>query len=264
METKWRFERVVSHKLQGYVWVVSNPEGRRGYFKFATEDQWHYSGPLIANEFIASHLATHLGFPVGELQEAVVPGPDGVHQHGVVSVVVPAQDVTTWGGAPSEVVQHPERFVYDVPLLSTLVVFDAWTANIDRATGKNIVLYRDHLSQKYRWYLIDHALAMYGAPCKWKDKPWDSRYWEQIWKYHHVPKGLLKLQSTKQTLEPMIERIESLPNTVISDALSQVSRELLDDPGRVFTQRLLLQRRKRLRKMLNEWLEYHGTKEYRR
>jgi hypothetical protein len=34
------------------------------------------------------------------------------------------------------------------------------------------VLHRELGGSRYRWYLIDHALALLGAPCKWERDAW--------------------------------------------------------------------------------------------
>ncbi|WP_019122737.1 hypothetical protein [Brevibacillus massiliensis] len=74
---RWTLKTAWKAKRQGAVWIVEDQDGRRGYFKFATKRQWFFSGPMIANEFIAAALARKLGFPVASLEIADVRGPDG-------------------------------------------------------------------------------------------------------------------------------------------------------------------------------------------
>lgn len=239
-----------------------NEEGRRGYFKFATKKQRYYSGPLIANEMISAALAEMLGFPVASLELATVVGPDRKRRNGIVSISEAANEVITWKEADKKVHQRAEDHVKDIELLSTLVVFDAWITNTDRATGKNLILYRDHEEDKYSWYLIDHGLALYGSPRKWRIRgDWKSSVWDKVWIFYHVPRGLLRLQSSFETLEPMIAKIESLPEAKIEEALNCVPKEYLTEKERRFIKRLLLYRQERLQKIIKRWLNYQGKKE---
>lgn len=259
---QWRFERVVSEKLQGQVWRVQS-EGRVGYFKFAREDQWRYSGPYIANEWITAALARRLGLPVADLEVADVVGPDGVAWHGVVSVVTPADEVISWAKAPQAVRQRPEDHLYDVARLSQLVVFDAWTANVDRATGTNLILYRHQGEQRYHWYLIDHALCLLGAPYKWEKHRWRDPFWSRLWLYYHTPQGLLRLQSSWSALSPMIRRIERLQPGDIDAAIASAPQGSLPSRMRQETRALLLHRQRILRTLLRRWLTFRGVKEFR-
>ncbi|MCL6548004.1 MAG: hypothetical protein K6T30_03745 [Alicyclobacillus sp.] len=258
---QWRFERVVSEKLQGQVWRVQS-EDRVGYFKFARDDQWRYSGPYIANEWITAKLARRLGLPVADLEVADVVGPDGEAWHGIVSVVTRADEVISWAKAPPAVRQRPEDHVYDVARLRQLVVFDVWVANVDRASGRNLVLYRETDQTLYRWYLIDHALTLLGAPYKFKRHPWTSPYWEDVWRYYHVPSGLLRLQSSWAALAPLVERIEQLPAAFLTEAVEVPPQAAMSQALRQETRALLEHRQRRLRKMIRRWLSYRGVKEY--
>jgi hypothetical protein len=261
-QKRWKLIKAWKSKRQGQVWIVKNKEGIRGYFKFTTRKQWFFSGPMIANEWIAANLAHRLGFPTAELRTAAVRGPDGVIRRGIVSVEVPAREVTTWRQADENVQYAPEEYLNYIEILCCLVVFDAWIANIDRALGKNLILYRNHPDEKYSWYLIDHGHALYGSPRKWKRGAWNSLLWQQLWRFYHVPKGLLRIQSSFSALEPMIEKIESLQPSDIDAALNSVPRRYLQLKERLFIKRLLLHRQKRIRKIIQNWLAYKGTKEY--
>lgn len=259
---EWRLIKAWKAKRQGQVWVVENQYGRRGYFKFARADQWFFSGPMIANEYISAALATKLGFPVADLEQATVTGPDNIEQRGIVSLELPALEVITWRNAAPDVHKHPEKHVNHIDRLAQLVVFDAWIANIDRATGKNLVLCRDKPDAKYDWYLIDHGHCLYGSPRKWKRGQWNAPIWEQLWRYYNVPKGLLRLQSDYETLLPMIRKIESLNEGDIEMAMQTVPKGFLKDKERRFIKRLLLHRQKNLRTIIRRWLAYKGVKEY--
>lgn len=263
MSHRWSLKQTWKEKRQGQVWIVENPFGRRGYFKFARKDQWYFSGPMIANEFIAAALAKKLGFPVSRLEHATVIGPDGKEQKGIVSLATEALEVITWNNADNRVRSNPELYVHHPELLRALVVFDAWIANIDRATGKNLILYRNGADEKYGWYLIDHGHTLYGSPRKWARGAWNKPIWQQIWRFYNTPKGLLRLQSSWKTMKPMVKKIESLTSSDIDKAIGQVPDGYLRSRERRFIKRLLLTRQKQLRSMIKRWLAYKGRKEYR-
>ncbi|WDL98323.1 HipA family kinase [Alicyclobacillus sp. ALC3] len=258
----WRFERKLSAKLQGSVWIVTNPVEGTGFFKFATPDQWHYAGPYIANEWAAATLAKQLRFPVAKLDLAEVIGSDGLPRQGIVSVATQAAEITTWNQIGQIVRERPEEQVENIKRLRQLVVFDAWIANVDRAVGKNIVLYRRPGAQRYNWYLIDHALALLGAPYKWDEHDWSTAYWDKLWRYYHVPNGLLRIQSSWRVLEPMVERIEQMPVETIEEAVRSVPAGALSAPLQAEMIDLLLHRRARLRRIIRRWLAYSGVKEF--
>lgn len=262
MTSTWRLISTFKAKPQGHVWYVADDNERQGYFKFTVPDNWYFSGPLFANEYIAAKLARHLDFPVAKLKRATVLGPDGNPQEGFVSIKKTAREITTWCDVDKEVVNYPEKYVNHLDLIRLLVVFDAWIVNVDRANGKNLVLYRNDPSEKYDWYLIDHGLTLYGPPRKWERGAWNSPYWDQLWNYYHVPKGLLRLQSSAKTLQPMIRKIESVRKSDIDRIIRKVPKEYLGDKERFIIRRLLLYRQKRLRSIIMRWLNYSGTKEF--
>jgi hypothetical protein len=259
---EWMLKETWKAKRQGYVWVVENREGDRGYFKFTTRSQWYYAGPMVANEWVAAALARQLGFPVAKLEIAAVRGPDGRVRKGIVSVEERAAEVVTWRNAAEDIRRRPEEYVNQINYLCGLVVFDAWIANIDRAMGKNLILYRNQMNEKYNWYLIDHGHALYGSPRKWKRGPWDAPLWQKLWRFYHVPQGLLRLQSSLPALESMIKRIQSLDRTQIDAALHSVPKGFLKEKERMFMRRMLLQRQKQVGTMMKRWIAYKGTKEY--
>ncbi|MBW5446306.1 hypothetical protein GE107_09565 [Cohnella sp. CFH 77786] len=260
---RWTLERDWKSKRQGQVWIVRDSSGNRGYFKFARKDQWYYSGPLVANEYIAAALAKQLGFPVADLEWAEVDGPERRSERGVVSRAAGAWEVITWREADSRVRQDPAKYVNRFGQLRQLIVFDAWIANLDRASGKNLILYRNGPHEKYDWYLIDHGNSLYGSPRKWKRGSWKSAYWRKIWRYYHTPKGLLRVQSSWAALKPMVRRIEGLSSSQIEAALRSVPAGCLRGRDRRFTKRFLLTRRNQLRGMIKRWLAYPGVKESR-
>lgn len=255
-------ERTWKNKKQGKVWIVTNEKGQKGYFKFTTQKHWFYSGTMIANEFIAAALARQLGFPTAKLEYTSVVGPDGKKQKGIVSVSEDANEVITWYEAPAYVWNQPEKYVEQVDLLSQLVVFDAWITNIDRAPGKNLILYRQNSWEKYKWYLIDHGHTLFGSPRKWKRGSWNSAIWKKLWRFYNVPRGLLRLQSCKDNLEPMIRKIENMTRKEIEMAIGEAPKETIQKKEKEFIKKLLLTRKKQIRHIMYNWLDYKGTREY--
>jgi hypothetical protein len=259
---QWELIEACKPKRQGHVWVVEDRSGERGLFKFATEQQWYFSGPLVANEVVASSLSQRLGLPVAELEHASVQGLDGVWREGIVALASTAPETIPWSEAHDRIHDRAEEHVNQIDLLSQLVVFDAWIANIDRASGQNLVLYRQHPDERYDWYLAGHGHSLYGSPRKWARGAWHMPIWEQLWRFYNVPKGLLRLQSSMEALEPMILKIEGLKESEIEGVLRQVPRGALRPRERQFIKRLLLRRQKRLRKIIESWLAYGGPKEH--
>ena len=259
---QWELIEAGKPKRHGYVWVVEDRSGERGLFKFATEQQWYFSGPLVANELVAASLSKRLGLPVAELEQASVQGPDGIWREGIVALASTAPEEIPWCEAKDCVHEHPEEHVNEIELLSQLVVFDAWIANIDRASRYNLVLYRHHPEEPYDWYLAGHGHSLYGSPRKWARGAWNTSLWEQLWRFYNVPKGLLRLQSSMEALEPMIRKIEGLKESEIDAMLRRVPRGALRPRVRQFIKRLLLRRQKRLRKIIETWMAYSGPKEH--
>lgn len=264
MIERWQLRDILEQKRQGDVWQVVSNLGRIGYFKFATKEQAYFSGPMIANELIAAKLAARLGLPVGELQLATVLGQDGIARTGLVSVSVQAQEIVTWRDLPKKVRLKAERYVKHVDLLRMVVVFDAWITNIDRASGKNLILYRNDASEKYDWYLIDHGLTLHGSPYKWERHAWDTPHWQRLWQFHHVSEGMARLQRRFSELEPMIARIEAMGDAEVTQLVEQTPRHLCSAAEREFIRRLLLTRKGQIRSIMRKWVDYKGEKEYNR
>nr|AYQ72231.1 hypothetical protein EAV92_06390 [Cohnella candidum] len=257
----WTVLREWKAKRQGQVWIVRHVSGKRGYFKYATRKQWYFAGPFVANEYIAAKLAAILGFPVAELTIARIRGKDGRIRSGVVSIAEDADEVVTWREAGGHVRSDPARYVNRIDLLRQLIVFDAWITNLDRSNGRNLILYRNRESEKYDWYLIDHGNTLYGSPRKWKRGTWRSPIWQRVWRFCHTPRGLLRLQSSWEVLEPMVSKIESLTEKQIDAALNSVPIGYIGGEHKQFTKRLLLSRKKQLRGIMKRWLAFRGIKE---
>lgn len=258
----WKLVKVWMKKPQGDVWVVRSSTGKRHFFKTTERKNPYYAGTMVANEFIAAALANKLGFPVGRLVLAKVKGPDGVWRKGIISKEVGAREVITWNSAKAAVKRTPEKYIKNLQKLKALVVFDAWIVNIDRGKGNNIILYRNHPKAKYDWYLIDHANTLYGSRYKWKRRGvWNRTFWQKLWKYYHVPKGMLRLQSSPQSINPMIRKIASLTAQDIDKAIGRVPRSHLKKRSARFIRKLLITRQRQLPAILRRWRAYKGRKE---
>jgi hypothetical protein len=258
----WKLVKKWKEKPQGQVWIVQDNKARVGYFKYADPKQWYFSGPMIANELISAALARKLGLPVARLELTEIIDTGGTKKRGIVSIKKSAQEVITWAEANQEIKQNPVKYLNQVHLLRSLVVFDAWIANIDRSVGKNLILHRNQVDDKYNWYLIDHGNCLYGSPRRWKKTSWNSPYWSKIWLFSHVPKGFMKLKYNRRLLNPMIKKIENLRISDIEAAISSVPTRYLDYRKRKFIRRLLMSRKQQIRKMIYSWIKFNGIKEY--
>lgn len=258
----WKFESVLMQKWQGDVWIVRDHRGRRGYFKSFMGKNKLFVGTLVANEYIAATLAQRLGFPCARLEMANVKGPDGIMKTGLISVEASAREVFPWSHANHRIKSSPHKYLEGIQTLKTLVVFDAWIANIDRGTGENIILYRTRPYGKYHWYLIDHGLSLYGSSFKWRKALWTSPMWDKLWIYSYVPRGLLRLQSNSAALSAMIRRIEAFTVSDINKAIASVPPGYINHLEKSYIRNILLHRKKRLRYMIRLWLNYKGRKEF--
>lgn len=263
MSFEWRVERLLHHKLQGDVWAVTSEAGQRGYFKVPGRRRY-YGGTMIANELIAANLAAQLGFPVAQLSVEKLRCPDGIWRKGIVSIERQAKELVSWSGVSAGVKRNPQKNLHNLHRLGQLVVFDAWILNTDRASGRNLILYRNNQHSKYDWYLIDHGNTLYGSPYRWRQTNWQSPHWEDLWRYYYVPQGLLRLQSRRDTIEAMINEICSIPACMIQYVVDTVPAEYLPSRERYITLQLLLARQAKLRQIMVRWLDYRGKKEYKR
>ena len=253
----WKIVECWKNKLQGQVWKVRDASGRTGYFKFARPDQWFYSGPLVGNEWLAKRLADELRLNAAPVEPVHIHF-EGADLYGIVSLPAAASH-TCWRALPERVRRHAQSRVHRMRRLLGVIAFDAWLTNIDRGSGSNIILYKDSGSL-YRWYLIDHAYALYGSPRKWSRFDPMHRHWQQIWQFCHVPRGFSQL-ADRESLLDMARRIGDLSPSYLRDAVAAVP-----DPG--YTDRIkrdvygtLLYRRTRLANMLDRWLRFDGSKE---
>lgn len=254
----WEIVERWKNKLQGQVWKVTNQNGREGYFKFAFDNQWYYSGPIAGNEWIAKRLADELKLPCAPLEPATVRYND-MDLRGIVSLPMARKRLFDWRTADDGIRLHPLERVRGAGRLVSTVAFDAWLANIDRGSGRNIILYEDD-DGRCRWYLIDHAHALLGSPRKWNSHKPDDRYWRQIWRFYHLPRGWQR-HATRSVLMDMSDRIRKVPQSLLHDLVAHVPDQKYTDAMKKDVYLMLLYRRKHLPNMLDAWLRYRGRKE---
>ncbi|MEJ8543816.1 HipA family kinase [Brevibacillus borstelensis] len=236
--------------------------GTKGYFKFPVTKQWKNYRILLANEYIAAELAGLVGLPAAGVKEISVKGPKGRRPRGIVSLRATAREVIPWKKASPEVHQNPERHVQQSELLAQLAVFDAWIMNPDR-TNRNLILYRDQPEDRYRWYLIDHGLALFGSPEKWKAKrakrsqasdtlfPRTNRRKTKL----RVPAGLKRFTSeNRAAVSKMIEKIQALSSQDVSKAIKKVPPTYLKRLEKDYIKRVLRSRQKMLPAFMEEVL----------
>ncbi len=259
--SKWKVVQKWIKNPQGEVWIVRDWQGNKGYFKIPGKNKY-YGGTMIANEIIAAALAKKLGLPVAKLSIVTINGPNGRKKTGIISHPKKAKEVITWSQASHQTKRHPTRYVANIQKLSQMLVFDAWIMNVDREMGKNLILYRNHKTEKYSWYLIDHGNTLYGSPYKWKRGKWNSKLWYHLWKYYNIPQGLLQIQNSSTTLMPMIKKIESMTLANINHAILQAPYSSLSTHEREKTRKILLSRKDKLQFIIKRWLTYQGVKEY--
>lgn len=252
---KWK------QKQQGQVWRVRDQNGRRGFFKFAYSAQWYDAGPISGNEWLAKQLTDLLSVPSAELELAQVEDGSETLQ-GIVSLPNESANLLSWNTLPDDVQKNPQGTVRNLKrLVSATIAFDVWVTNIDRASGKNIILYRA-ADGMYDWYLIDHGYALYGCARKWSGRNWPSRHWQQIWRFYHVPRGWTQL-ATRSNLMAMAARIQAIPEETLKNTVNGVPDPQYTPAIRNSVIALLFQRRRRLPALLDDWLNYDGNKEYR-
>lgn len=257
---RWQVISMWKNKPQGQVWRVRDEDGRRGFFKFARVDQWPFSGPLVANEWMAHILAQQLGLPTADLETASV-AHDGREYFGVVSLLHTGDRLSSWRSLPDGHKLQAEAYVCQSGHLVSTMVFDTWLTNIDRGSGKNIILFPSRESNCLQWYLIDHAYALYGSPNKWTHPPGHA-YWQEIWRFYHVPRGWVRL-AHRELLVHMANRIARLPNADLAHMIRHAPDPTFTPQLRSETLDMILRRQNRLVGMIDRWIAYAGEKESR-
>jgi hypothetical protein len=261
---KWKFKKVLRNRYGREIWIVKNREGTQGYFKFPVTRQRKNYRILLANEYIAAELAKLVGLPAAKVKEIRVKGRRGWKKRGIVSLKATAKEVIPWKKASPEVHRNPEQHVHQSDLLAQLAVFDAWIMNPDR-TNRNLILYRNQADDRYRWYLIDHGIALFGSPERWKTKkarrpqrsgalfPRTNRRKKQL----RIPAGLKRFTSDKRSLvSQMVEKIQALSPQDIKRAINKVPQKYLKKSEKAYIKRLLCARQKTLPAIMNDVLAH--------
>lgn len=120
------------------------------YFKYPLNNA---IGPIAANEFIASRLAEKLELPVMKTFLKEFEGKKGVITH------MAHGEPNMWRHFPYKA--DVERTLNDYEKLGKVIVFDVFILNTDR--NPDNFLYSRIGKRKYDYYLIDHALSLYGG-----------------------------------------------------------------------------------------------------
>lgn len=261
----WKFKRVLRNRYGRQIWIVANRRGTKGFFKFPSSQNRKEIRILAANEYIASSLAKSVGLPAAKVQRAKVKGPKGMKRIGLVSVKAKAKKLTAWKRAPSKAIKEPEIYVKKADLLAQVIPFDAWIMNPDR-TNHNLILYRNKSSRLYKWYLIDHGIALFGKANKWKlqkarkrfkrKKQFQFALLSKKGKGLVIPKGLKRFSAKNvDAMEGMITKIESLPKSAIRKAIRSVPKGYLRKTEKQFIKKVLLSRKKKIRQIVGEVLQ---------
>jgi hypothetical protein len=198
----------------------------------------------------------------------IVKGPGVGKKRGIVSEKAKAKRIVTWKHAFGKMANRIEAHVDLVDLLSQVIVFDAWILNWDR-TDRNLILYRNRPGETYKWYLIDHGLALFGSPEKWKRR-WARKPYKNSRSYEvalhprktrksisqRVPAGFKRLVLKKRAqVDEMVRVIQQLPAHEIERAIKKVPPGYLTKSERSFIKHMLLTRQKELHRIISRLLE---------
>ncbi len=259
--THWTIVDKWKEKPQGQVWRVQDQNGRKGFFKFAYPRQWYDAGPIVGNEWIAKQLTDLISVPSARVELAHVEDADETLR-GIVSLPLESTSLHSWRTLPDEVQRDPQNTVRNLThLVCATIAFDVWVTNIDRASGKNIILYQAS-DGMYDWYLIDHGYALYGCDRKWSGKHWRSSHWQQIWQFYHVPRGWTQF-AKRPNLMAMAARIQAIPEERLARMVRSAPDSNYTPAIKESVIAMLCHRKRRLPAMLDAWLDYDGNKEYR-
>ncbi|MDF2680063.1 MAG: hypothetical protein K0R47_1253 [Brevibacillus sp.] len=258
--SKWKFKKVVRKRYGRQIWKIATRKGEKGYFKFFVSQKHKDLRILVANEYIAASLAKRLGLPVAKVKKVSVRGPRGIKRKGIVSIRAAGKKVIPWKKAPGKVFRRPHHYVKKADLLAQLVVFDAWIMNPDR-TSHNLILYRQKSSKRYKWYLIDHGIALFGKQDQWKLRKAKKAFRRK--KQHKFallskkgkrllfPKGLKRFfRANQSAADKMIRKIQRLPRSTIRQAIGKVPKSYLKKTEKKFMTEVLVSRQKRMKKIV--------------
>jgi len=164
------------------------------------------------------------------------------------------------------VYRNPQKKLKNADLLARIVAFDAWIMNPDR-NNRNLILYRKKSAKRYKWYLIDHGIAVFGKPSRWSLKKAKRKFRKKkAYKFtmhtgskkkkQRIPKGLKRFtQEHRKSLDKMVKKIKKLPNSAIRKAVKKVPRGFLKKAERKFIAKALIHRKKQIKKIVKRMIK---------
>ncbi|MGG1664171.1 HipA family kinase [Brevibacillus sp. NRS-1366] len=259
---RWRYRKLFRKRYGRIIWLVTKRNGEKGYFKFPVQKkQRKEQRILVANEYIAAALAKRVGLPVAKVKLVTVRGPRGIRRRGLLSQKASANKVIPWKRAKKRVYRRLDEKVKKANLLARIAAFDAWIMNPDR-NNRNLILYRKKSAKQYKWYLIDHGIAVFGKPSRWSLRKAKRQFRKKkAYKFtmhsgskkkkQRVPKGLKRFtQDNQKSLDKMVKKIKKLPNSAIRKAVKKVPRGYLKRAERKFITKVLIHRKKQIKKIV--------------
>ncbi|WP_312116175.1 HipA family kinase [Brevibacillus reuszeri] len=258
---RWRYRKLFRKRYGRIIWLVIKRNGKKGFFKFPVQKkQRREHRILVANEYIAAALAKSVGLPVAKVKQVTVRGPRGIRRRGLLSQKASANKVIPWKKAKKRVHRKPQKKVKKGDMLARIVAFDAWIMNPDR-NNRNLILYRKKSAKHYKWYLIDHGIAVFGKPSRWslrkakrkfrKKKAYKFTMHSGSKKKQRIPKGLKRFTlDNRKSFDKMVKKIKKLPNSVIRKAVKKVPKGCLRRAERKFITKLLIHRKKQIKKIV--------------
>lgn len=196
-----------------------------GYFKYPLSDS---VDPIAANEFIASHLALKLDLPVMKTFFKEFEGKKGILIHMAYG------EPNMWQHFPYK--NDVERTLNDYESLGKVVVFDVFIYNTDRKSDN--FLYSRIGKRKYDYYLIDHALSLYGGSLQPNDyNAFNFGQMVQMSEFRNLfNKGL-------GFFKPHIDEILKIDDVFIIDLVNKIPQDYLTEGQKNSTKDLLIKRR---------------------
>lgn len=247
----WFLVDVVTSKDQNDVWLLGRCQGRPryGYFKWCGPQHAAHSGPFVANELIAARLADALGVPRAEVSAFEFAG-----RAGVLSLPREPGPLYMWRDVPAFIRADIRRFFQEPERFGDCFVFDVWICNIDRSSGKNVIVHPGRARDKYAFYAIDHGHALYGPETKWARGDFRNPYWLDVRRHFHIPAEVERfIRGEPRVLDRARERVARFGDAEIAAAVAQATPHLTAAQAE-WTFELLRFRRERLDELLERWL----------
>jgi HipA-like protein len=212
---------------------------------------------ILANEMLASQLATLIGLPVPgaafvQVSQSLISGTPLLRFQTAGREEPCAAGVhfgSRFPGAPSQtlVVDFlPDRLLRRVTNLASIFlgayVLDKWTCNCD---GRQVIFYRavDEQGSRYSATLIDQGFCFNDGEWNFPDSPIRSLYPRRL--VYESVRGF-------QSFEPYLSRIENIGATELEECLRGVPREWCgEEPDKILrVAELLYQRRRGVRQLI--------------